>query len=202
MKIHILGGPGSGKTTLAAAIAAYWQVPHYDLDQLSRANGSSPARYVAETMSILRQPGWVSEGVYLLFVDPLLAQADRIVFLDISWPTAAYRIVRRHVTNSLRGTNQYPGLRLLYLLLKYARAYYRSDRPDAAETIRAYYAEYGASPETTPESLLARLENYPTQMVPPTAAVVRRYLEPYQEKVSIIRSSADQQRLFTHLAYS
>lgn len=31
MKIHIIGGPGSGKTTLARQLSEELRIPHYDL---------------------------------------------------------------------------------------------------------------------------------------------------------------------------
>lgn len=34
MKIHIIGGPGSGKTFLAEKLSSQFWIPHYDLDDL------------------------------------------------------------------------------------------------------------------------------------------------------------------------
>ena len=61
-KIHILGGPGSGKTTLAREIAALLNVPHHDLDDVTQKNGSQAAAYLADVATILAQPGWVTGG--------------------------------------------------------------------------------------------------------------------------------------------
>lgn len=89
MKIHILGGPGSGKTTLARKIAAAINIPHYDLDVIGRQFGTDGAAHVENAIAISRQPTWITEGVYLLFIDPLLHEADQIVLIDVVWPVAA-----------------------------------------------------------------------------------------------------------------
>ena len=34
MKIHIIGGSGSGKSHLAETLSAKYGIPHYDLDEL------------------------------------------------------------------------------------------------------------------------------------------------------------------------
>ena len=38
MKIHIVGGPGSGKTFLAEKLSRELGIPHYDLDDIQWAN--------------------------------------------------------------------------------------------------------------------------------------------------------------------
>ena len=39
----------------------------------------------------------------------MLYYADYIVLLEVSWPVAAWRLIHRHILNSLRGTQSYPG---------------------------------------------------------------------------------------------
>ena len=198
-KVHILGGPGSGKTTLAQSIASQLDIPHYDLDQLGLKYGPQAEPYVAETMTIVQQSGWVTEGIYLLFVDLLLHQADFIILLDIPWATAARRIVQRHIISIVSGTNQYPGIKALVALLRYARGYYLNLRPDSEEAIRAYFAEHRVWTPPTTESVLMKLERYPTLVIPLSAAFVHQYLAPYQEKVVTIKTKADQHQVLARL---
>ncbi len=54
VKIHILGGPGSGKTTLAQNLAAKFHVPHYDLDQIGWKNGDRMAAYIDDASAIAK----------------------------------------------------------------------------------------------------------------------------------------------------
>ena len=55
-KVHILGGPGSGKTMLARALAAQYALPHYDLDVLGQRNGTDDAAWMANFDRIVQQP--------------------------------------------------------------------------------------------------------------------------------------------------
>jgi len=203
VKIHILGGPGSGKTTLAQHISATFHIPHYELDQLGRKNGMRDVAYVEDAFAMAVQPGWVTEGIYLIWTDPLLFQADYIVLLEVPWPVAAWRILHRHICKSLHGTNPYPGidgLKSLFKLLKDTRDYclnQESSDPSTAEFTRLYLENHGegAEPPDT-ERLLARMGKYIDVMFAPTGAFVRRYLEQYKQKVVLVRNKADRERLF------
>lgn len=203
LKIHIMGGPGSGKTTLGQEIAARFNIPHHDLDQLGWKNGMDHAAYVKDAFAIAQQPGWVTENIGLIWVEPLLCEADYIVFLGVSWPVAAWRIIRRHIYKSIQGTNQYPGIKSLLLLLKGTRDYCLNKcSADTAKSIERYLEEHEESVEPLDAAhLLARLEKYGLEIIyAPTEEFVRRYLEKYQPKVIRVRNKADRKHLLELLA--
>jgi hypothetical protein len=85
---------------------------------------------------ILALPGFITEGIYLWWVDELLQSADVIVWLDIPFRVAARRIISRHVHATLAGTNQHPGVGRLLAFLRNAYRYYAeplSNTPAAAD---------------------------------------------------------------------
>jgi adenylate kinase family enzyme len=194
-KIHVLGGPGSGKTTLAKTLAQQLDVPSHDLDLLGQKNGTDPVAHVSDAFAIAASPGWVVEGIYLVTTDPQFYEADAIVLLDVPWRVAAWRIVKRHVVKTLDGTNLYPGVRPLWNLLTYARRFYLDKNTEHVVLERRCLAEHATLPlPPTPERMVAFLETYHPVGIPPTMTFVRRYLERYQAKVVVIRNAADRER--------
>ena len=205
LKIVIIGSAGSGKTTLARYLSAKLHIPHHELDLICRKHGTHLAAYVDDAIAIAKQPGWIAEGNFILWTDPLFYQADYIVFLEISWPVAAWRIISRHVSNSLRGVNQYPGingLRLLFILLKGTRKYHldnvHSD-PSVAKAVREFLEEHEADKALADtETLISRWQRCMKE-IPSTTDFVRRYLKKYQEKVVFINNNADREHLLKQL---
>lgn len=188
VKVHILGGPGSGKTTLAAEIAARFHVPHHDLDQLGWKHGMGPlSAYVEEALAIIKQPGWVTEGIYLYWTDPLLYEADYIVLLDIPLRVAIWRVLYRHVSKGLRGTNPYATKWLIPLFKGMIHMYDRTEIPPT-EFVRTYleiYRELTAIPASgfTEEFALRYLEMYQELSAPPTEEFIKNYRETYKDGV-------------------
>lgn len=122
-RIHIIGGAGSGKTTLARQLAELIDAPAYDLDAIGYENGAGPARPLAlrlkDVRAIAEQPAWITEGIFLWWTDALFQAADQIVWLDLPWPVAVWRIVLRHLRLSWIGNNPHSGLLKLCRFVKW-----------------------------------------------------------------------------------
>jgi hypothetical protein len=138
-RVHIVGGPGSGKTTLATHLRRRLGVTAYDLDAVAYERGAGQKRDLAhrraDAEQIARTSGWVTEGIYLWWCAPLAENADRIIWLDVPWLTAVYRIVRRHIALSLAGTNRHPGLSRLARFAWSTRHYYLSAPAQPADNV-------------------------------------------------------------------
>jgi hypothetical protein len=67
---------------------------------------------------IVAQSAWITEGAYLWWTEALPDAATQIIWLDLPWRIAAWRIVTRHVHASLRGNNRHRGVRKLLRFLR------------------------------------------------------------------------------------
>ena len=129
-RVYIIGSSGSGKTTLARWLGKRLDAPVVRLDRICYVGGRGGigARYrpeedrLGDVRRVARMEKWVAEGIYLRWPGELLRAADTVIWLDLPWRVAAWRIVARHVRRSLRGRNRYPGIgRLMVFVLWIAR---------------------------------------------------------------------------------
>jgi hypothetical protein len=111
-RIYIIGGGGSGKTTLGRQVARTLGLDLTELD------GSSGAGIRA------RGSRWVIEGIFVWGTAVWLERADLIVWLDLSWRVACRRILTRHLRLTAAGANPHRGWRLLWQFLRSQRRYY------------------------------------------------------------------------------
>lgn len=137
-KIHIIGGAGSGKTTLCRWLADTLGYPCYELDRVGwTVTGKVPlAKRLAAVDEILTQPQWITEGAFLWWTDSLLVAADVIVWLDLPFPITGWRIIKRHMVASWRGNNPHAGvMNLLRFTTDVGRKYYRREplQPEAPD---------------------------------------------------------------------
>lgn len=132
-KIHIVGGPGSGKTTLARQIARRSNIRCYDLDEMGYEGGSGSERpleiRLADVSRIAAQESWITEGAFLGWTRELFGKAEVVVWLDLPWRVARWRIFTRHLKAELRRNNRHPGWRKLYNFMKWCARYYSNTAP-------------------------------------------------------------------------
>jgi hypothetical protein len=99
VKIHVIGIPSAGKTTLARALSERLGSPHYPLDGLAFVDERWTLRRVSERdatlAEIMKEPSFITEGGFLGWTDGLFAEADHIIWLDPPLRVLVWRHVLR-----------------------------------------------------------------------------------------------------------
>lgn len=103
LKIHIIGGSGSGKSYIAALLSEHLGIPHYDLDDIHWEKNSEEYGVEAPTeqrdrelLEIVSRDEWIIEGVYRSWIEPSVSAADRIIALMIPLHVQEERIWKRY----------------------------------------------------------------------------------------------------------
>jgi adenylate kinase family enzyme len=154
MRVYIVGGPGSGKSSLADAIGVKTGAPVVHLDDhwdrtfsiddtgAFRPEAIDYRRELIDTQ--LRRRDWVIEGAEPPLLSALAASCDVVVWCDVPFAVAALRMVRRHVAAELAGSNRFPGYRRLFRFLRSVKrrydAPYDPRAPEWTKWTRAYVA--------------------------------------------------------------
>ena len=97
-RIVVTGTTGSGKTTLARAVAARLGLPHAEQDAWNHLPGWQEApveQFRAAVDRFTSQPGWVMDGNYTKANDIGWARADTLIWLDYAAPLVFWRLLRR-----------------------------------------------------------------------------------------------------------
>ncbi len=130
MKIFIIGGAGSGKTTLAKKLSKQYHIPHFDLDEINWINDngqSSGVKRDKKERSLLlhnlleTNSDWIFEGIYFKnWIDPIIEQADKIIVLNPSKWLRCYRCFKRFIKRKL-GLEPFPHKETFISFLKLIR---------------------------------------------------------------------------------
>ena len=105
-RISVVGNSGSGKTTVAKALAARLSVPHVELDAIYHQANWTPLptdqfrRHVADAIT---GDGWVVDGNYSSVRDVIWERADTVVWLDLPRRVVMRRVAARTLHRMVRG---------------------------------------------------------------------------------------------------
>ena len=97
-RIHVVGTSCTGKTTLAADLAAAFNVPHVELDALHWGPDWTPIPQVElrdRVSAALSGEGWAVDGNYGSLRDIIWPRADTFLWLDYSLPLVLWRMLKR-----------------------------------------------------------------------------------------------------------
>ncbi|WP_437608358.1 shikimate kinase [Erwinia sp. V71] len=112
MKINVIGTSGSGKSTVARAIARQLALPYIEMDALfwlPHWGESSDEQLFAKLEQALQQPGWVLDGNYNRTRTVKWRDVDIIVWVDYSFTRTLYQAIRRAITRAWTQQEIWPG---------------------------------------------------------------------------------------------
>lgn len=108
LRIHLIGGSGTGKTFLARKLGERLSLPVLDLDEIFWSRSASTygvrASEVERDQALLnfvRQDGWIIEGAYYRWLGPSFEAASHIIVLTPPLWLRQVRIIRRSIRRRL-----------------------------------------------------------------------------------------------------
>lgn len=162
MKIFILGGPGSGKTTLAKKIADKYKVEFFELDKIFRLREKRGYKTNEEVdrnelvESFVNKKDWISEGVYRQnWLDKVLQKADIVFILKTHKLIRNWRVTKRTINQIVgREKSEYPAnLKLIIDFYKFNERFERERYDEINERLERL--------KITPVIIKSSTEAYP-----------------------------------------
>ena len=107
-RIHVIGAPGSGKTTYARRLAAARKLPLCHLDEIFHDNSGTTPRKRTESertemaAEFAQGKDWISEGAsFSDWVNPILKRATEIHIVSPSRTIRIWRQIKRYIRRKI-----------------------------------------------------------------------------------------------------
>jgi adenylate kinase family enzyme len=105
-RVSVVGSSGSGKSTVARAVANRLDVPWIELDAVNHQPDWVPLpveQFRAEARSLAEEEAWVIDGNYYQIgvLDIVWERADTVVWIDLPKATVMWQLIRRTLHRSI-----------------------------------------------------------------------------------------------------
>jgi adenylate kinase family enzyme len=107
-RVHIIGGPGSGKSSVAVRLSEVSGIPVTNLDEMFwdrrrptygvRATSNSRDAALAQ---VLAGSDWIVEGVYYSWLERSFRESEVVIILNVSVIVRDLRILRRFLNRKI-----------------------------------------------------------------------------------------------------
>ncbi len=140
-KISIVGGSGTGKTTLSNNLGKKLNLPIYHMDAFHYAENwkvRNKKERDKKILSKLEEDKWIIDGTYSSTLKERVEESDFVIFLDYSTATRIKGVVERYLKNPGNEKEEIPGCkeRISIELLKSVLRWKRHKRHQIIEILK------------------------------------------------------------------
>ncbi len=147
-KIHIIGGPGTGKSYISKIISQKLQIVFYDLDDIFWASDGGYSikedkeKRQEKFEKILLGESWVIEGSYYDWIENGIKRADIVVVLQLNNFLKTFRIVKRSLVRLVSRSPRKESISDFIKLLRWGWRYDKNKLPIVFEKINLHKSKF------------------------------------------------------------